>query len=66
MDNDGGIVIWVLIVAIVMYFFGIVTGDIMRADFYYKKGQVDAINGIIKYELIEKEDKTVDWQRIKE
>jgi len=66
MDNDGGIVIWVLIVAIVMYFFGIVTGDIMRADFYYKQGQIDAINGIIKYELVEQDDKTVDWQRIKE
>jgi hypothetical protein len=31
----------------------------------YKNGQVDAINGKIKYKLEEREDKTTDWVEIK-
>jgi hypothetical protein len=31
----------------------------------YKDGQVDAINGKVKYELKENEDKTTDWVEIK-
>jgi hypothetical protein len=30
----------------------------------YKQGQVAAINGKIEYELIVKEDKTSEWERI--
>lgn len=32
----------------------------------YKDGQVDAINGIISYELVEAEDGTRSWEEIKE
>jgi hypothetical protein len=31
----------------------------------YKDGQVDAINGKVKYELKENEDKTTEWVEIK-
>lgn len=32
----------------------------------YKQGQIDAINGVVKYELIENPDQTKTWRRIKE
>ena len=30
----------------------------------YKQGQVDAINGIIKYELVEQEDGHTEWGKV--
>lgn len=32
----------------------------------YEKGQIDAINGEIKYHLIEQPDQTVVWERVEE
>jgi len=32
----------------------------------YKQGQIDAINGNIKYELVEQPDRTTKWKEIKE
>jgi hypothetical protein len=32
----------------------------------YRKGQIDAINGIIKYELILQEDGSTEWEEINE
>ena len=32
----------------------------------YKQGQIDAINGIIKYELVENKDHTTEWKIIVE
>ena len=32
----------------------------------YKKGQIDAINGNIKYELVTNPDKSTKWVRISE
>lgn len=31
----------------------------------YKEGQIDALTGDVKYELVEKEDMTKEWVRIK-
>lgn len=31
----------------------------------YKLGQIDALNGIIKYELIRQDDNTTQWEKIK-
>lgn len=30
----------------------------------YKRGQIDAISGKIKYKLVEQEDKSIKWERI--
>lgn len=29
----------------------------------YKQGQIDAINGEVKYHLVEQDDKSVEWRR---
>lgn len=33
-------------------------------DYGYKQGQVDSINGIVKYKLTTNPDKTTYWKRI--
>ena len=35
-------------------------------DSTYGDGQIDAINGIIKYELVKQPDNTTSWRYIKE
>lgn len=32
----------------------------------YRRGQIDALLGTVKYEKVEHEDQTVTWERIKE
>jgi hypothetical protein len=54
------------------YFVGLFLGFILgfmvavspSYDVGYKKGQIDAINGIIKYELVDMPDQTKDWRKI--
>ena len=31
----------------------------------YKEGQIDALNGKIKYELVEQSDGSIKWKRVK-
>ena len=50
---------WLIGIVSVLFYIGISESDL--GDFY-KKGQIDAINGIIKYESINRED----WIKIKE
>jgi len=49
-------------------FLGFILGFLVAVGFYhdvgYKKGQIDAINGIIKYELVDMPDQTKDWRKI--
>ena len=30
----------------------------------YKRGQIDCLNGVIKYHLVEQKDTTTKWERI--
>jgi len=46
---------------IIILIFGILGGIIATKNIYYKKGQVDALTGNIKYELIENPDQTREW-----
>jgi hypothetical protein len=56
-----------LMVGITMVLFAALTILIVFSKYEdgYKDGQVDAINGKIKYKLEEREDKTTDWVEIK-
>ena len=45
---------------------GFFLGVIMTEDSIYKRGQVDAINGIVKYELVVAENNSTYWKRIKD
>jgi hypothetical protein len=47
------------------FIIGIIIGIMISANPVYKRGQIDAINGIIKYELVEQTDKTFIWEKIK-
>ena len=33
-------------------------------SYHYKQGQIDAINGVIKYELVVQPDSTSEWIKI--
>lgn len=62
MDNEGCgfsiiIILLAILVSIAMYFNGKENG--------YKQGQIDVVNNIIKFQLVEKEDKTKVWEEIK-
>ncbi len=57
------IVVAILIAAVLFLFF--MTASCL-IDYGYKKGQVDAINGVIKYELVENSDGSKEWQKIEE
>ncbi len=50
-------------------FFGVLLGSILLfgivSDIGYKYGQIDAINGVIKYELIVQPNYEVEWKKIK-
>jgi len=54
------------------YFLGLITGALLMTlalialDSTYEDGQIDAINGIIKYELVKQPDNTTSWRYIKE
>jgi hypothetical protein len=45
---------------------GFISGYFVGKSYGYKKGQIDAINGIIKYELIKQENGESKWKRIKD
>jgi len=55
------------------YMLGVILGGILGAVLMfsicvaiapYKQGQIDAINGKIKYELVVQPDKSVEWCKI--
>lgn len=52
-----GVVVGILMCFVVM--FAIYMND-------YKDGQIDAINGDIKYELVVQKDNSTKWERIKD
>ena len=52
-----GVIIFLLL--LVIFALGIIFGQIGE----YKKGQVDAINGNIKYQLVVNPDKTSSWEK---
>ena len=54
---------WSIILLVVLVL-GIILGSCVVNT--YKHGQIDAINGIIEYELREMDDGEMKWKRIKE
>jgi len=67
--NDIGGTIFIVIVAL-FWLIGLVIGLIRIVEIgevdRYKKGQIDALNGIVKYKLITNKDKTSQWKLIEE
>ena len=60
MYDDDGILLFVAGMLLGIFVWHIITsGD-------YKQGQVDALTGKIRYELIVNEDSTKTWERIEE
>ena len=55
-----------VIFGIVLFIFLVVWNNITFEKKGYKQGQIDAINGNIKYELVEQPDRTTKWKEIKE
>jgi len=55
----------IFFVTIVIIAIGFIFGFALGSKDGYKMGQVDSINGKIKYELVIKPDKTSTWERIK-
>jgi len=51
------IIITITIFAVLMFLFGVA----ISKNIYYKRGQIDALNGVIKYELVE--EKTWKFQK---
>jgi len=52
-----------------LFFCGIVVGMIMSlitmiALDPYKQGQIDSMNGVLKYKLVEQADKSIEWERL--
>lgn len=43
--------------------FGTFVKDITK-DINYKRGQIDALTGVVKYELVSKPDSTKVWEKI--
>ena len=58
MDND-----WVGYMVVVVFICATIIIGILSTK-SYKRGQIDAINGKIKYELIENAKKEMVWDRI--
>lgn len=54
----GGLVAYLLLILL------IVATD-RTAEDHYKRGQSDALSGIIKYEKVTHENQTVTWEKIK-
>jgi len=59
-DNGAFIILGVFIGAIVMWVLLVVLGDT------YEKGQIDALSGTVKYELVKQDNDSVQWQRIED
>ncbi len=62
-DYSTGIVIGVIIGVIII---GILTAILDPIRDSYKQGQVDALTGQIKFELVSNPDSSKTWERIKE
>lgn len=58
MSNHASIMVITLGLLGMMYFFTF-AGERIG----YKQGQIDAINGVIKYELVEQEDGSTKWEK---
>ena len=58
MDGIGGLIMAFLCVG------SVALGIFIGKDVSYKQGQIDAINGIIKYELVTQPDSTKVWTDI--
>lgn len=50
-------IIFIIIIIILIWSFGFYLG----LNNGYKEGQIDAINGVIKYELVINKDKSMTW-----
>jgi len=50
-------IIFIIIIIILIWSFGFYLG----LNSGYKEGQIDAINGVIKYELVINKDKSMTW-----
>jgi ABC-type dipeptide/oligopeptide/nickel transport system permease subunit len=61
MSNDGTAVVLGIICLIISLFAGLQSGFSSG----YKRGQIDALSGKIKYELVQHDDKTVTWEEVK-
>jgi len=59
-DNGVFIISGVFIGAIVMWILLVVLG------YTYEKGQIDALSGTVKYELVKQDNDSVQWQRIED
>jgi hypothetical protein len=58
---------WIYIIALTFngYAFGIIFSLFFDLKDHYRKGQIDALNGKIKYEKRENEDGETVWEKIK-
>jgi len=59
----GGYILTIITIVFLIGYSGYRVSTDIHGD-EYKKGQIDAINGIIKYELVEHEDMTRTWELI--
>lgn len=50
-------IVFIIIIFILIWSFGFYLG----LNNGYKEGQIDAINGVIKYELVINKDKSMTW-----
>lgn len=58
-----------IIVAVIMFvlmIFGTISGYFTAKDKYYKQGQIDYANGIIRYQLEKQGDESMIWEKIDE
>ena len=53
----------IIILVIVMLLVGMILGGIFDTGVKYRQGQIDALNGQIKYELKTNPDSTVTWHK---
>lgn len=60
MENIG-----LLVLLLIGFGLGLLVGCIPQLENRYKQGQIDAINGVIKYELKKQDDNTTKWVKIK-
>lgn len=49
---------------LVFFFLALAVYDFNNSSTGYKQGQVDALTGKVKYQLVENEDKTKEWKLI--
>ena len=63
MSKDLTAVTFVMSVAITFLFLGIYCGKISVQEYQYKQGQIDAIQGDVKYHLVDQPDGSRAWKR---